>query len=256
MTTLNDLKDLNSSQINKMNKTELQSTLKNILSELSQQETIQGEVQVEGNKETVVSLLRQILDEIKRSNAENEMMKKEMKEMKEHTGFLIAAVCQQQKFLESLDAEKRALNLIITGIPETDLMINNVAYKNDKEKVKQVLHKIGHNNIDVEVARLGKIPDDPSKKRPLKVVLKQKDIRKQILQDAKKLKDSGETFKNIYINKDTHPAIRKEFLRMRNVVKTESAKPENEGRLVEYDHKSRTVTIDNVIIDRYNPNFF
>ena len=90
----------------------------------------------------------------------------------------------------------------------------------------------------------------------MKVTLRQKQKRQQIIQDAKKLKDCGETFKQIYINKDTHPAIRKEFLRMRNVVKTESAKPENEGRTVEYDHKSRTVTIDGVIIDRYNPHFF
>ena len=53
-----------------------------------------------------------------------------------------------------------------------------------------------------------------------------------------------------------HPGVRREFNRLRLSEKTEKDKPENEGRTVEYDHATRTVTVDGVVVDRFRSSFF
>ena len=44
--------------------------------------------------------------------------------------------------------------------------------------------------------------------------------------------------------------------KIKKVEKTEKGKPENIGRHVQYDWKERCVTIDDHIIDSFNPSFF
>ena len=104
--------------------------------------------------------------------------------------------------------------------------------------------------------RLGRTPADGNKSRPIKATLTQKSLRNPILKDAPKLKDKGVAYKRIYIKKDTHPAFRKEYDRIHKSVKTEQEKAENRGKVVVYDHENRVVTVDGIVVDRYNPNFF
>ena len=73
---------------------------------------------------------------------------------------------------------------------------------------------------------------------------------------VKNLKTSGELFKKIYIKKDIHPSIRKEWERLRSVEKTEKDRPENVGCVVRLDTQERKVYRDNVVIDSWNPQGF
>ena len=58
------------------------------------------------------------------------------------------------------------------------------------------------------------------------------------------MKDAGTQYARIYINKDIHPAIRKESARIRAAEKRERENPENATREIVYDRKNRTLTID------------
>jgi hypothetical protein len=130
-------------------------------------------------------------------------------------------VLQQQKFLESMDAEKRASNVIILGVPEDAMQIDETTHETDDEKVAAIFSKIEQADIQpVSIVRLGKnAPSNPRKGRPIKIVLSNQNIRPQILGNSNKLKDSGDAFKKIYIKKDVHPHVRKEFRRLRDVGK-------------------------------------
>ena len=59
-----------------------------------------------------------------------------------------------------------------------------------------------------------------------------------------------------YIKKDIHPGVRRELKRLADAEKAERAKPENQGRAVEYDKSMRTLSIDGVVVDKFQPSFF
>ena len=96
----------------------------------------------------------------------------------------------------------------------------------------------------------------PRGPRPIKITLSRASDRKQILTDAKKLENFQEPFSRIRMKKDTHPAIRKEFARLREIEHKEKDKPENQGKVVEYDHRRRAVLVDGQIVDSFQPVFF
>ena len=60
----------------------------------------------------------------------------------------------------------------------------------------------------------------------------------------------------MYIKKDVHPAFRKEMWRLYEAEKRERDRPENQGKTVIFDKEERVLTVDDVIIDRYNPQLF
>lgn len=159
-----------------------------------------------------------------------------------------------QKYLESQEAAKRASNIIMTGVSEQDMQIGDNLYENDEDKVKRVLDEINQGTVEVrECTRLG-VPKT-THARPLKVTLKNGQDRAAILANSNELKDKGEPLKNVYIKKDVHPMVRKEFARLRRVEKEEKQRPENEGRTVKYDPETRTVTVDGSVIDKFRPSF-
>ena len=53
-----------------------------------------------------------------------------------------------------------------------------------------------------------------------------------------------------------HPGIRKEFARLKESEKTEKQKPENQGKQVVYDHSTRQVKVDGIVVDQFQPTFF
>ena len=125
-----------------------------------------------------------------------------------------------------------------------------------------ILEKIGASNVIVEsVQRLGKPPTantsggDP-RSRALKVKLSRSKDQKQVLDKAKMLKESGGSFAKIFIKRDMNPQVRKELNRIRQAERAEKEKPENTGRTVLYDPDLRTLSVDNVVVDRFKPVFF
>ena len=241
-------------EVNRMNKDELKQSLKAILSDLNKEhETGHAADVITGDDAaSITQLLTAVLKEVKELRKEKASLKKEVDSLKEENQQLSNSVFQHQRFLESLDAEKRNKNLIVLGVAEdTNLTVLGtggapvVVADQDQTKVSLLLQKIGHKeDIDiVEITRLGKKSSRPNARpRPIKVVTSTPQERKAIIADAKKLKDAGAIFNKIYINKDIHPLVRKELNRIRKVEKDEKLKPENQARIVKYDNETRTVT--------------
>ena len=185
-------------------------------------------------------------------------------------GHIHNSLFQQQRFLESIDAEKRRKTVIITGLPEDEPLDGGqdengdvIKICSDKDKVQHIFTKIGQGSTGVSnverlgqkqtaaTARDGRIPI-----RAVKVSLEEAVSQKLLVTNSKKLKDYLEPYNKIFVKKDMHPGVRREFNRLRLSEKTEKEKPENEGRTVEYDHTTRTVTVDGVVVDRFRSSFF
>ena len=65
--------------------------------------------------------------------------------------------------------------------------------------------------------------------RPLLVVVDSKSIRDDMLEKSKKLRELQENYKKIYIKKDSHPEVRKEWKRLRDAEDAEKSKSVNAG---------------------------
>ena len=212
--------------------------------------TILGAEQIEPNTDPVLVELREIKDSIRKLSE----VKEEVKELSVKLNSAFEIIHQQQIFLESLDNKERRCNLVITGLPE----IADDIGSNDPEKLKTVFNKAKcPSDIDPSgftLRRLGQ-PND-QQKRFLHVTCNSQQQRDKIIATAKELKSAGENFKNIYIKKDIHPAIRKELGRLRKRAYDEKNKPDNSDATIEYDPKNRVVTRNGLVIDRFYPKFF
>ena len=62
-------------------------------------------------------------------------------------------------------------------------------------------------------------------------------------------------YSNIYIKKDVHPTIRVEQNRLRIKLREQKDLAENRGIEIKYDFKTRLMTRNGVVIDRFNPHF-
>ena len=63
-------------------------------------------------------------------------------------------------------------------------------------------------------------------------------------------------FKKIYVKKDTHPGVRKEWKRLYDAMAQEQRKPENAGANIQLDKKERVLRRDGRVIDKWKPSFF
>ena len=109
-------------------------------------------------------------------------------------------------------------------------------------------------NVQFTERRLGKQIE--GKIRPILVTLYQGTDRRVILNHTKNLKSAGEDFKSIYVKKDTHPAIRREWKRLFDAKEEEEKKPENVGVTIMVDTRKRQLLRNDVVIDRWRPSFF
>ena len=206
---------------------------------------------------TEMRLMREDINTYKR------VTDKKISDLEEKNDYLTGAMMQHQRFLESLDARQRHGNLILTGLSEhSPLVDGHISVDDDSGKMDLILEKIGAPDVIIEsVQRLGKPPTGTSgvgepRSRALKVKLSRAMDQKQVLDKAKKLKEAGDTFAKIFIKRDMHPQVRREMNRIRQAEKAEKDKAENTGRTVFYDPDLRTLSVDNVIIDRFKPVFF
>ena len=240
------VRSLSVSEVDKLTKAQLSRALKAVIAAPNKEES-----SVEINQK-----LDQILNEIKDIRTERDCMKSGIDELKNENDSLREALMQHQRYLESIEAERRAGNVILTGVTEHDLIDGPNTPRDDVDKVKLILGKIGVTNLGIaSVTRLGREATG-NRPRPIKVQLQEPSTRKNILEKAKQLKPLGGDFAKIYIKKDIHPLVRKELNRLRAVEKQEKDKPENMGRTVQYDHKQRCVLVDGTIVDRFKPAFF
>ena len=195
--------------------------------------------------------LELIFRELKAMRAERDEDRTEVKKLREECSELRTIVTQQQRFMEQLDSRDWECNQIITGVPEQEAFEGAV---NDLGKWRKILAAVGNEGVALEISRLGKAGE--GRKRPILAKVANREVRDGILENARALKDAGPSYRRIYVKKDLHPAIRKEWKRLRDVVATEKAKPVNQGCTITVDYKTSQVTRDGIKIDKWRPAYF
>lgn len=206
--------------------------------------------------------MRSIKLEVEGVKQRTDDLEEKVSELEVENMSLNETVKHQQKFMESLDYDQRKYNLIITGLSEAEPIVTDeeVVITNDDDKIDHILRKIGHPDIEItSIQRLGNVRNDVdpqrARPRPIKLTLKLSTKRREILLAARNLHGLPTPLSRVYIKKDTHPGISREYKRLRDVEKKERDKPENQGREVKYDHATRSVRVDDMIIDTFRPSF-
>ena len=140
---------------------------------------------------------------------------------------------------------------MLLGIPEEQESLGGAA--TEDAKIQKVLTTIGSSVSARSSRRLGKVGQ---RRRPILVTVASREDRDAVLERAKHLKEAGEIFRRIFIKKDTHPAVREEWKRLKNAEKTEKEKPDNIGCNIYINYKERQLIKDGEVIDKFNLMFF
>ena len=160
-----------------------------------------------------------------------------------------SVVDNHQRFLEKTDSYQRENNVIIQGLVES------ADQNTDSQQVEDLLQQIGCPGVVPEkCVRLGKqapvpvdgedAPAQPPRTRPrlLLVVMKSLQEKTTVLNNASKLKDI-EMFKKVYLKKDQTAYERKEWARLRDVLRREKGRPENAVVFVKMDYRRKCVVV-------------
>ena len=157
-----------------------------------------------------LAMVELILRELRAMRAERDEDRTEVKKLHEECSELRTIVAEQQRFMEQLDDRDRECNLIITGVPEQEAFEGAV---NDLGKCRKILAAVGSEGVALEISRLGKAEE--GRKRPILAKVANREVRDGILENTRALKDAGPSYRRIYVKKALHPAIRKEWKRLR-----------------------------------------
>ena len=165
-------------------------------------------------------------------------------------------IFHHQLFLEQIDRQKRETNLVFFGVPDEQKALEDVVAEDGK--IKKILEAIGiEPGIMIRAfRRLGRLEQVSNRPRPLLVEVDSKAIRDKVLEKSVNLKDLQHPYKKIYIKKDSHPGVRKEWRRLKDAEEEEKKKPSNVGCVVRLDYKERVLYKDGIAIDKWRPHPF
>ena len=168
-------------------------------------------------------------------------LKKEMAKNDQLTGIIV----NMQKCLNQIDSDKRITNLMINGLPEEEMMDDQISLPTDKEKFHHLLQKIGINDLEqsmeqFQFSRIGERTNN-GRNRLLKINVGSKEIRDKICNESKKVKLLPEPWKMVYINKDVHPVYLKENQRIRK-------KMAELKRTPGFEHETGRVKLENGVL--------
>ena len=194
------------------------------------------------------------LKELRRKSEDQGLEVKRVDQKVIEHGKVLAA---HQKFMEDLDAEKRAKHMIVLGLTEEDGDGEQEEGEDEREKFLGIVDTIGvqRNEVQIEyVERLGQRNEGQGQRnRPLKITFGHSSMRNKVLKNSYKLKDQpeGSVYKKVFLKKDQHPDVRLEEKRLYEVFKAERNKPENGDKEVVFNRKTRVVTVNGEEIDRF-----
>lgn len=176
-----------------------------------------------------------------------------LKKLQDEQENLRLVVTKQQTFIEQIDSAHRENKIIITGVPEDEILVDgNRSANNDTEKCELLFAMIDSQPQVQDIRRLGK--PNSTKNRPLKVTLCKNSDRQDVVSKATALSTKDSPFKQIKIKKDTHPAVRHEWARLHESMRKEKAKTTNVGCDIRLDYINRQLLRDGSVIDTFvNP---
>jgi hypothetical protein len=115
---------------------------------------------------------------------------------------------------ELADRERRANNIIIYDVPETDNRDTSQRIAHDKSEASKIIDSIVKVPIqNILVFRIGKTSNENKKPRPMKVVLPSKDKAIEVLKNKKKYKKPGN------LQSDLTPKQREHLMNLREELK-------------------------------------
>lgn len=215
-------------------------------------------INCEKNMVDVISKIDSVKKENNELRAENSTLRKEI-------GLLSDIAKGHQMFLENVDANMRKDKLVVLGVSEFE-QLNGKA--TDDEKLLHIFEKMGVpcSLDEISIKRLGEehsAGDTIStgsgvilpKIRPILLTFKSSILRENLLKNTKKLKEAGGVYEKIFIKKDMHKMVRKEWGRLHGSYNDELKKPSNNGHTIKLDPKKRVVTRDGLVIDSWRMNF-
>lgn len=172
--------------------------------------TISGTLNSLQNKiNDVENTLQEVLKTQRTQDAEMKNLKQEVLIMKENYDNILAEVENR---------ERRKTNLIISGLPETEVGSADERKENDLSIVKSLFSKIDNSKDKIvsAVFRIGKMTS--SRPRLLKVVCSDAESKRSLLSKSKDLRNLHQ-YKNVYINPDLTPLQQAQNKKLREELK-------------------------------------
>ena len=181
------------------------------------------------------------------------ILDKEKSKLEEENTVLRNVVTNMQRCLNRLDSDVRNKNVIITGLPEGEIQLdeNGETYTTDKEKIKWLMQRMENNDFDDEiehfnVCRIGEAKDGSN--RVVKIVMESVEKRDKFLKNTSKMKDAPEPWNKVFIKKDQHPVYIAENNRIRKKAYELKKKQGYENKEVKVFNGK--VLVDNVVVDK------
>ncbi len=236
-TTIADLKELHKKD------SKLRDVKKDLIVEILMKDTASDNQQVVDE----IRALRTTLEE------SNTLLKNRMDKLESTVELQKRIITAQQKAWEDIDAMHRSNKLVILGLNED---------ANEGDVIDEMFNILQVESGPYAKQRIGKEAAQ-GRKRPILVTLENPLKRRDILAKSGELKKAGQRkvgdtevdWSKVYIKKDQHPAVRREWKRLNEVCKAEQRKPENAGHTVRIDYKKRQVTRDGVAIESWRSDF-
>lgn len=242
---LSDLRKLQRNQLTKINKEDL---IDSILASNAEDSEL---AKLNKRLDEVMSEVKLLRDMI---TSPESILNKNYTELKGRVDKQAEIMVKQQQFLEALDRKERESNIVILGVPDEHETLEGAMQ--DEEKISKIWSKMGVGSVSGNHRRLGNNTSPGTRRRPILFTLADKGQRSTILDNANRLKTFGDNYNKIYVKKDVHPSVRREWRRLREAEKTEKARPENAGCTVRLDTRERKLYRDADVIDSWNPQFF
>ena len=148
----------------------------------------------------------------------------------------VEGVLQQDKE-EEMEIERRVKNVIVHGVPESQVDSSDQRVEKDLAVLAAMFQEVGTEEVQVQsVVRLGKRNTESAHPRPMKLVLNSVDGKVKLLQNAKTLRtkqDGG--WSKIFIHQDLTP--RQTEARKPLVAELKQRKANGETDLIIYNGK-------------------
>lgn len=246
--TIYDLKKLQRHQFSKITKEEL---IDAILSAVDDEATLMAKQDQKLNR--ILEELTDIRCKMMEAETKNIAKIKDMEEIIEKQSVIIM---QHQLFMEQVDRQKRETNLVMFGVPDEHVSLDGAT--TEDAKIQKVMNAVeaGPEVMVRSHKRMGQHIPGSNRPRPLLVKVDSKSVRDKVLEKTTSLKNMPEPYKRIYIKKDSHPEVRKEWKRLKDVEEEEKKKPSNAGCNIRLDYRERVLYRDGVEIDKWRPHPF
>ena len=161
--------------------------------------------ELERSLNTNIAIIEKHKDEINENSTR-------IAEAEKDIGMLKKTILNQQSFIEQTQRNSMIKNLMISGIPNVDMKIDNINCTDANQKVLGILSKIDDTITERDYQLQIFEPAEGKVTHSVKVIMNDVNKKKAIMNETKKLKDIA-GFKDIYIKNDETKLARNENTR-------------------------------------------